>query len=68
MPFKSKAQRAYLMKHKPNIAREMVASGSANAKLPGHVKPKKAKTKRKRHSPLDAKHKGRLTTRSGGHM
>jgi len=44
MPFKSKAQQAYLFAKKPAIAKEFAAKTKSFKKLPEHVKPK---TKRK---------------------
>jgi hypothetical protein len=42
MPFKSKAQRAYLFAKHPEVAKEFAAATPKGAKLPEHVK-KKAK-------------------------
>ena len=41
MPFKSKAQRAYLYANAPSVAAKFQAATPKGAKLPGHVKPKK---------------------------
>ena len=43
MPMKSMAQRAYLWKNEPKIAKEFEAATPKGAKLPEHVKPKKPK-------------------------
>jgi hypothetical protein len=40
MPFKSKAQRAYLWANNPKVAKEFAAHTPKGKKLPGHVKPK----------------------------
>ena len=45
MPFKSKAQRAYMYATHPNIAAEMQSKTPKGAKLPAHVKPKPSKKK-----------------------
>lgn len=45
MPFKSKAQRAYLYSQKPEIAEEFQAHTPKGAKLPKRVKKKKTKKK-----------------------
>lgn len=45
MPFKSKAQRAFLFANKPDLAREFAAATPRGQKLPRHVK-KKAKPKK----------------------
>lgn len=42
MPMKSKAQRAYLHIHEPEIAAEFEAHTPKNAKLPEHMKKKAA--------------------------
>ena len=43
MPFKSKAQRAYLFANKPDVAEKFAADtkGKKRGPLPNHVKPKK---------------------------
>lgn len=41
MPFKSKAQRAYLYAKNPEVAAEFAAHTPKGKKLPAHVKPKK---------------------------
>ena len=41
MPFKSKAQRAYLFAKEPSVAREFAAATPKGARLPEHVKHKK---------------------------
>jgi hypothetical protein len=47
MPFKSKAQIAYLYANKPSIAKEFAKKTRKGAKLPKRVKPKRVKrTKR----------------------
>lgn len=38
MPFKSKSQRGYLYKFRPDIAREFEEKTSDDAELPEHVK------------------------------
>lgn len=51
MPFQSKAQRAYLFMHHPEVAKEFASATPKGAKLPQHVKQsrsdrlKKIKTK-----------------------
>ena len=47
MPFKSQAQRKYLYKNKPKIARKFEKETPKGAKLPKRVKKTKRKTKRK---------------------
>ena len=44
MPFKSKAQRAYLYAHDPKVAAEFQRHTPKGAKLPAHVR-KKARKK-----------------------
>lgn len=41
MPMKSQAQRAYLWKNKPNLAKEFEKHTPKGVKLPKHVKSKK---------------------------
>jgi len=41
MPFKSKAQRAYLYIHHPEVAKEFAKKTPKGKKLPGHAKKKK---------------------------
>jgi hypothetical protein len=41
MPFVSQAQRAWMYKNKPEMAKEWEAATPKDAKLPEHVKPKK---------------------------
>lgn len=41
MPFKSKAQRAYLFANNPKVAKEFAAKTPKGAKLPAKVKGKK---------------------------
>ena len=43
MPFKSKAQRAFLYSQKPEIAKEFAAKTPKGKKLPKRVKPKRKK-------------------------
>ena len=43
MPFKSKAQRAYLEIHEPAVAKEFAKHTLKGAKLPQHVKGSKSK-------------------------
>ena len=38
MPFESKAQRAYLFMHHPDVAKEFAEATPKGAKLPEHVK------------------------------
>jgi hypothetical protein len=45
MPFKSKAQRAYLFVNEPEVAKEFAAHTPKGAKLPKKVKNKKVKKK-----------------------
>ena len=45
MPFKSKAQRAYLFANEPTVAKEFAAHTPKGAKLPARVKKKKGKKK-----------------------
>ncbi len=40
MPFKSKAQRAYLYANAPDVAKKFEEMTPSDAKLPEHVKPK----------------------------
>jgi hypothetical protein len=46
MPFKSKAQRAYLFIHDPEVARKFAKATPRLAKLPEHVKKKEPKRKK----------------------
>jgi hypothetical protein len=46
MPFKSKAQRAYLFMHEPEVAKEFAAHTPKGKKLPEHVKPKAKRRKK----------------------
>ncbi len=46
MPFKSKAQRAFLYANYPQIAREFEAHTKKGAKLPSHVSKNKKRGKR----------------------
>lgn len=48
MPFKSKAQRAFLFANNPKVAREFAAATPKGKKLPEHVKPKRKKGKGKK--------------------
>ena len=41
MPFKSKAQRAWMFANKPALAAEFAKDSKKGAKLPKHVKKKK---------------------------
>jgi hypothetical protein len=43
MPMKSQAQRAYLWKNNPKLAKEFEAHTPKGKKLPKHVRPKKGK-------------------------
>ena len=43
MPFVSQAQRAYLWKNKPAVAKKFEAHTPKGTKLPKRVKPRKAK-------------------------
>ncbi len=47
MPFKSKAQRAYLEANKPDVAAKFAAETPKGTKLPKHVKPKKKPGKKR---------------------
>lgn len=47
MPFKSKAQRAYLYANHPDVAEEFQAHTPKGAKLPEHVKKKKVAINKK---------------------
>lgn len=47
MPFKSRAQQAYLFIHHPEIAKEFQSVTPKGAKLPKHVK--KAQAKKRAH-------------------
>jgi hypothetical protein len=48
MPFKSKAQRAYLYANNPKVAKDFAKATPKGAKLPEHVKPAARKTTRKK--------------------
>lgn len=48
MPFQSKAQRAWMHANKPDMAARWEAETPKGAKLPAHVRPKKAKKTAKR--------------------
>jgi hypothetical protein len=48
MPFKSKAQRAYLFANYPNVAKEYASHTPKGKKLPEHVEPKKKKPAKKK--------------------
>lgn len=41
MPFKSKAQRAFLFMHNPTVAKEFAAATPKGKKLPKHVAKKR---------------------------
>ena len=74
MPFKSEAQRKWLEKNKPEVAREFAAATPQGAKLPKRVPSKKAPRraglvnppqtlpkKRAKVSPLDRKSRNKLS-------
>ena len=48
MPFKSRAQRAYLYANNPSVAKEFEAATPKGKKLPKHVKTKKKKKIKKK--------------------
>lgn len=60
MPYKSKAQRAYLHIHEPEIAKRWDKEYPNQKNLPKHVKPKKKTKKKKGKSSLKSKILGKL--------
>jgi hypothetical protein len=48
MPFKSKAQRAWMFANKPEMAKEWASETPTNAQLPERVKPQAGKTPRRK--------------------